>query len=78
MEITTEVNKRVVMKISELLEEEKIFSETYKYNLGILYNFYKKNTKSIKQKKTLKKIILYKKSSKNNKISLKKKKKIIN
>lgn len=78
VEITTEVNKRVVMKISELLEEEKIFSETYKYNLGILYNFYKKNTKSIKQKKTLKKIILYKKSSKNNKISLKKKKKIIN
>ena len=37
IEIISEVNKRVVLKISEL-EEEKIFSETYKYNLGILYD----------------------------------------
>jgi serine protease Do len=68
IEIITEVNKRIVLLISDLLDEEVLFSETYKYNLSDLYKFFKKN---IKIKKTNKK-------SKNNKPKSKMSKKKIN
>ena len=51
IEIITEVNKRVVLLISELMEEEVVFSETYKYNLGELYKSF--STKKSFLKKSL-------------------------
>jgi serine protease Do len=51
IEIITEVNKRVVLLISELMEEEVVFSETYKYNLSHLYkNFSTKKSFLTKSK----------------------------
>lgn len=37
LEIKTEINNSIVLNIPELLAEEKIFSETYKYNISPLY-----------------------------------------
>jgi len=51
IEIITEINKRVVLHISELLDEEKIFSETYKYNLSELYHHFNKNNRKYNNKK---------------------------
>ena len=54
IEIITEVNKRVVLLISELMEEEVVFSETYKYNLSHLYKSFLKKSLNQKTKKKLK------------------------
>ena len=65
IEITTEINKRVVLLISDLLDEEKTFSETYKYNLSKLYHYFNKTIKRTKKKQIKKKKLA--KSKKNNK-----------
>ena len=64
IEITTEINKRVVLLISDLLDEEKTFSETYKYNLSKLYHYFNKTIKRTKKKQIKKKKLA--KSKKNN------------
>jgi serine protease Do len=56
IEIITEINKRVVLLISELLDEEKVFAETYKYNLSHLYNYFSKHIKRTKKKRINKNI----------------------
>ena len=50
IEVITEVNKRAVLLVSELLDEEVVFSETYKYNLSHLYNYFNKHIKRTKKK----------------------------
>ena len=63
IEILTELNKKVVLEIPKILEEEEVFSDTYKYNLSDSYKHFRgKFTKSVrresskKHKKTKKKV----------------------
>lgn len=50
---TTEINNSIVLSVKELLKEEKVFSETYKYNISPLFTYFNKGTKiSKKNKKT--------------------------
>lgn len=50
IEIISETNKRIFLSIKDLLNEEEIFSNTYKYNLSDTYNYFRKNRKLIKKK----------------------------
>ena len=78
--LTTEINNSIVLSVEELLQEEKTFSQTYKYSISPIYHHFnrtsKKKTKS--QKKTKKNISKPKKGNKkSNKVTpaLKKKSK---
>lgn len=78
--LTTEINNSIVLSVEELLQEEKTFSQTYKYNISPIYHHFnrtsKKKTKS--QKKTKKNSLKSKKGNKkSNKVTpaLKKKSK---
>ena len=52
--LTTEINNSIVLSINELLKEEKVFSNTYKYNISPLFKFFSKGIKSnLKNNKTL-------------------------
>ena len=66
IEIITESNNRAVLDLEEILQTEKVFSETYKYNLSSLFNYFNSNTKSE---------IIKKKSNKTNKTKKNKTKK---
>jgi serine protease Do len=65
----TEINNSIVLAIDKLIQEEKVFSDTYKYNISSLFNhFAKGNRKQISFNNK-------KKNNKNKKkVSLKKKK----
>ena len=43
IEILTELNKKVVLEIPKILEEEEVFSDTYKYNLSEIINILEEN-----------------------------------
>ena len=43
---TTEINNSIVLSVNELLKEEKIFSDTYKYNISSLFKYFNKGKKS--------------------------------
>ena len=64
IELTTEINNTVALDIQELLKEEKLFAETYKYNLSNLYKHFNKtpklNSNSLKRKTKLTKTKLTK------------------
>ena len=66
-EIKTEVNKRVVLRISDILDEEKVFAQTYKYNLSKLFKHFRKNNKKVTKKINYKENKLSKKKKNNNK-----------
>ena len=67
IELTTEINNTVALDIQELLKEEKLFAETYKYNLSNLYKHFNKtpklNSNSLKRKTKLTKTKLTKKQT---------------
>jgi S1-C subfamily serine protease len=54
IEITSETNKRIFLLIKDLLNEEEVFYNTYKYNLSNTYYYFKKNNNKT-HKKTHKK-----------------------
>jgi S1-C subfamily serine protease len=53
IELTTDLNKRILVNIDNIINNELLFSKTYKYNVSSLYNYFKKsnNKKTKKQKK---------------------------
>ena len=79
IEIITESNNRAVLDLQQIIENEKVFSETYKYNLSPLFNYFNSSlksksiksksikSKSIKSKSIKSKSIKSKKKIKNNK-----------
>mgnify|MGYP000999466140 CR=1 FL=1 len=68
LEIISETNDKVVLDIKSLLDEEILFSNTYKYKLSYLYNYFKgKQTK----KNNIRNIRNLKISKKNTKAKLK-------
>ena len=42
---TTEINNSIVLSVDELLKEEKIFSDTYKYNVSTLFKYFNQGKK---------------------------------
>jgi len=54
--LTTEINNSIVLAVEELLQEEKTFSQTYKYNISPIYHHFNRTSKNKNksQKKTKK------------------------
>ena len=75
---TTEINNSIVLSIKELLKEEKVFAETYKYNISPLFKYFNKEKISLRKTKykTKKQPLTNKKIKTKKKILKKKKKKI--
>ena len=48
---TTEINNSIVLSVDELLKEEKIFANTYKYNVSTLYKYFSKDKSTPKKRK---------------------------
>ena len=46
---TTEINNSIVLSVDELLKEEKVFSETYKYNVSSLFKYFNQGKKNKKE-----------------------------
>lgn len=80
IEIITETNNRAVLDLEEIINNEKVFSETYKYNLSPLFTYFNSNIKPKLNKIKTKSINKSINKSKNetNKKSKKNKKKIRN
>ncbi len=54
IKISTDINKSIIVNLDKLLDSEKDFSKSYKYNISNLYTFFNKLVKK-KTKKKLKK-----------------------
>ena len=55
IEITTDLNKRILVNIDNIIHNELLFSKIYKYNVSPLYNYLKKsNNKKTKKKQNKK------------------------
>ena len=70
IEIITELNRRAILDIKDIIEGEDIFAKTYKYQISNIFLQLKKNnkgkiTKKIKKNKKNKKNATYKKIKKN-------------
>lgn len=62
IEIETEIDSKIVISIKNIIKEEKMFSNIFKYKLSTLYNFF--NSKPKNKKKTIKKKTNKKKTNK--------------
>lgn len=42
--LDTEINNSIVLSVDKLLEEEKVFAQTYKYNISPLFKYFSQNS----------------------------------
>ena len=66
IEIETEIDSKIVISLKNILNEEKNFSNIFKYKLSSIYHHFNKS-KKLKTKQSKKKIINHKKNNNNSK-----------